>query len=286
MDKVFACIDEAPDSASVCAHAAWAAQRLDAPLALLHVLDLPVVIEPPNEFGGLLGADVQQDLLNQMATLDAQRARLAREHGQLLLEAAARQAEQAGLKPWDVRQRHGALVDTLVELEAQARLFVLGPGRHHRERSPAGRLHLDHQLERVLRAVQRPVLVAARGFRAPEGFLIAFDGSATGRTMVELVAGSPLLRGLPAHLLMVAEGNGGAARLEWAHDRLAQAGFRVESALVPGEPETAIPAQLQQHGLGLLVMGAYGHSRIRQLILGSTTTTVLRTSPVPVLVLR
>jgi nucleotide-binding universal stress UspA family protein len=34
------------------------------------------------------------------------------------------------------------------------------------------------------------------------------------------------------------------------------------------------------------VMGAYGHSRIRQLIVGSTTTTLLRTSPVPVLVLR
>jgi nucleotide-binding universal stress UspA family protein len=36
----------------------------------------------------------------------------------------------------------------------------------------------------------------------------------------------------------------------------------------------------------LLAMGAYGHSRIRQLIVGSTTTTLLRTSAVPVLILR
>ncbi|WP_370870719.1 universal stress protein [Polaromonas sp.] len=35
-----------------------------------------------------------------------------------------------------------------------------------------------------------------------------------------------------------------------------------------------------------LVMGAYGHSRIRQLIVGSTTTTLLRLSKVPVLILR
>ncbi|MBU2284983.1 MAG: universal stress protein, partial [Gammaproteobacteria bacterium] len=41
-----------------------------------------------------------------------------------------------------------------------------------------------------------------------------------------------------------------------------------------------------QGGADLLVMGAYGHSRIRQLIVGSTTTALLRTSPVPVLVLR
>ena len=36
----------------------------------------------------------------------------------------------------------------------------------------------------------------------------------------------------------------------------------------------------------LIVMGAYGHSRIRHLIVGSTTTTLLRLSQVPVLILR
>ncbi|WP_426148757.1 universal stress protein [Polaromonas sp. DSR2-3-2] len=43
---------------------------------------------------------------------------------------------------------------------------------------------------------------------------------------------------------------------------------------------------LKAHAVDLLVIGAYGHSRVRQLIMGSTTTTLLRTSPVPVLVLR
>jgi nucleotide-binding universal stress UspA family protein len=32
-------------------------------------------------------------------------------------------------------------------------------------------------------------------------------------------------------------------------------------------------------------MGAYGHGRIRELVLGSTTTALLRSSSVPVLVL-
>ncbi len=36
----------------------------------------------------------------------------------------------------------------------------------------------------------------------------------------------------------------------------------------------------------LEVMRAYGHSRIRQLIVGSTTTTLLRPREVPVLILR
>ncbi len=55
---------------------------------------------------------------------------------------------------------------------------------------------------------------------------------------------------------------------------------------MPGEPEQVLPALLKTQGAALLVMGAYGHSRIRHLIVGSTTTTLLRLSEVPVLVLR
>ena len=47
-----------------------------------------------------------------------------------------------------------------------------------------------------------------------------------------------------------------------------------------------LPSLARARGAGLLVMGAYGHSRIRQLVVGSTTTTLLRLSEVPVLVLR
>ena len=49
---------------------------------------------------------------------------------------------------------------------------------------------------------------------------------------------------------------------------------------------TFILSLLKTQGAALLVMGAYGHSRIRHLIVGSTTTTLLRLSEVPVLVLR
>ena len=38
--------------------------------------------------------------------------------------------------------------------------------------------------------------------------------------------------------------------------------------------------------IGLLVMGAYGHSRIRSLVIGSTTTEMVRSCKVPVLLFR
>ena len=58
------------------------------------------------------------------------------------------------------------------------------------------------------------------------------------------------------------------------------------ASMEAGNPETALPNYIKVYSADLLVMGAYGHSRIRQFIVGSTTTTLLRTSTVPVLVLR
>ena len=71
-----------------------------------------------------------------------------------------------------------------------------------------------------------------------------------------------------------------------AQQSLQAAGFDAETELRPGEPEDVLPAMVKAQGAALLVMGAYGHSRIRQLIVGSTTTTLLRVSEVPVLILR
>ena len=51
-------------------------------------------------------------------------------------------------------------------------------------------------------------------------------------------------------------------------------------------PEGVLPRQVKSLRADLLVMGAYGHSRTRQLFVGSTTTALLRLSLAPVLVSR
>ena len=53
-----------------------------------------------------------------------------------------------------------------------------------------------------------------------------------------------------------------------------------------GEPEEVLGHLVAEEGFNLLVMGAYGHSRIRNLIIGSTTTTMIQTVKIPVLLYR
>ena len=285
MNKGYACIDGLVSTAAVIDCAAWSAQRLNAPLEFLHVLEHQPDRAALSDYSGAIGLGAQEALLLELSELDARRSKLAQDAARQLLACARDRAAALGVTQLDGRLRHGELVDTLQEAEADARLFVLG--EHYHATRPS-RIHLDHHVERVIRSVKRPVLVATQErFEAPDRFVMAFDGSATARTTVAMVATSPLLKGLPVLVAMAGADNATTQQqLEWARGTLEAVGFEVTLAVVPGEPEQALPALVQAEGAGLLVMGAYGHSRIRQLIVGTTTTTLLRLSEVPVLILR
>ncbi len=284
-NQIYACIDGMPAAASVVDWAAWAAQRLQAPLQLLHVLDEPVALPPVGDFSGALGFGAQEMLQQQLGALDEQRSAIAREAGRHVLESACERAAQQGVPEAAQAMPYGELVDVLMGLEDSARLVVLG--EHYRTTMPRA-VYLSAHVERVVRSLRRPVLVATVApFVAPERFVVAFDGSDTARKTLDMVAASPLLRGLPALVAMAAPDTPEhQQQLGSAQAVLRAAGFQTETALLPGDPENALPPLLQSQGNAVLVMGAYGHSRIRQLILGSTTTALLRLSPVPVFVLR
>jgi hypothetical protein len=59
--------------------------------------------------------------------------------------------------------------------------------------------------------------------------MIAYDGSATTRKAVEMVAASPLFKGLTCHLVMVNnDAKGSTEQLNWAKEVLISAGFDVK----------------------------------------------------------
>ncbi|HEY4529861.1 MAG TPA: universal stress protein [Luteimonas sp.] len=280
--RVLAAIDPSSYAEGVAALAAWAASRLGVPLELMHAIDRDAG-GGKRDLSGMLALGTQEVLLAELTALDEERARVTQAHGRAMLERLqAGLAGQPGAVQVTLGQRHGELVQTLLDIEDDVRLFVIGKRGEHASVVTA---HLGSNLERVVRAVRRPVLVASRRMRPIRRFMIAFDDSATTRKCVEMVALSPLLGGLECHLIAVG-GKGGGAGLEWARARLAEAGFEPRIHALPGDPEEVIAHQVEALGIDLLVMGAYGHSRIRALIVGSTTTQLLRACEIPMLLLR
>lgn len=284
MAKVLACIDGSIYSQSVCDHAAWAAKRMAAPIEILHVLGRREVSSVPADLSGNLGADGQEALLTELSILDGQRAKLAQKRGWLILDEAKARLQAAGMAEVATRLRNGDIVEALTEHEGEAGLVVIGK---RGEAADFATLHLGSNLERVARSSHKPVFVAARAFKPVERFLVAFDGGPSATKAVETIAREPLLSGIACHLLMAGPDEGEArSRLDRAAARLRDAGFDVQARIEPGHPEDVIAGNVEKHAIDLLVMGAYGHSRIRNLIIGSTTTALLRSCKVPVLMFR
>lgn len=281
--KVIACIDDSRYAEAVCDYAAWSAQRMAAPLSLLHALDEPHGDGTKN-LSGSIGFGAQEALLIELAELDAKRAKIAMEQGKLMLNAAKERIQAAGIEAVEIRQRHGDLINTLKEFESETRMLVVGK-RGADTASAHG--HIGGHLESIIRSLHKPILIAQQSFTPPKNIMLAFDGSPTTRKGVDMVAASPLFRGIPCHLVMVsADTEAAQEQLKSAQQVLLAAGFECPAAIIPGEPERALAEYQSQADIDLLIMGAYGHSRIRHFIVGSTTTAMISKTKISLMVLR
>ena len=284
MTQLLAVIDGSIYSKSVCDHAAWIAQRLRLPVEVLHVLGRRDDSSQPSNLSGSIGLGARSELLDELAELDAQKARLAQKRGRAILEDAKARLEADGIADAVTRLRHGEIVETVQEFEADAQLIVIGK---RGEAADFNTLHLGSNLERIVRSTHKPIFVASREFRPIKRFLLAFDGGNSATLAVERVAALTQFADLECHLLYAGNASTEIQRqLEGAQATLQQAGFTVHIETTPGHPEAVISEKVAADQMDLLVMGAYGHSRIRSLIIGSTTTHMLQLCKVPVLLYR
>jgi nucleotide-binding universal stress UspA family protein len=282
MSKILAFIDGSVYAESVCRLSAWAASRMELPVEIAHVLGRRM--SGSFDLSGSLEFNQRVALLDEYARLDEQHARLAQAKGRALLETAKAIVVAGGVEQVETRLRNGDLIEALADLEKDSRIVVIGK---RGEAADFARLHLGSNLERVVRASTRPVLVAARAYVPFERFVIAFDGGKSASRAVDFVASSGLLKGMKATVLSVgADMVENRSRLDAPVRRLREAGFDVEGLLLPGDPDEIIGSHVETQRIGLLVTGAYGHSRIRSLVIGSTTEAMVRRCKIPVLMFR
>ena len=282
MKHVIACIDESRMANAVTQYATWSAKQLQTPLTLFHVLD--EMRYPVNsDMTGNIGLGSRESLLEELAELDERRNKIALEHGHHLLEAAKNRAEEMGAEDVHVRQRHGDLAESLTALEDNLRLLVIG--LHGAQTCDSDRL--GHQIETIVRNIHCPILAVPPKYHTPTNVMLAFDGSDVSRKGVKMLAESPLFVGMPIHVVMVGAATADAtASVEAAVSHLQEFRHKVSYEIRAGDVESTLHDIQQERNIDMLVMGAYSHSKLRQLFMGSTTSRVLSRSQIPVLLLR
>ena len=195
--------------------------------------------------------------------------------------------EAAGLS--DRVQFHyetGLLVDAIDAYAARADLVLLGK---RGENVNFATKHLGSMLERVVRSLSKPCLVTPRKFRPIDHVAVAYDGSPSCKEALEFMSKVELFSAFNLQLIVVNEGrheDEAAKLLAEAEVMLNRFSLYPACQVLNGVAETAIADYVKQTKVDLLVAGAYGHTRIRELLIGSTTTALLRNCHVPVLCFR
>lgn len=282
-NTLIALVDGSVYSESVCHHAAWMALRNDWKVKVYHVMGRRDGVDNADLSGAIrLGA--RTTLLEQLSELDAERAKLVKDHGRAILEDAKAIILKDGELDVETRLRQGDLVETITAKEDTGDMIVIGK---RGEAAGHAREHLGSNLERIVRASHRPVLIANHTFREIRSVLVAFDGGASSMKAVDYISRTSAFAGLNVSLVFAGTETAEMSRnFDTAEATLKAGGLTTERKIAAGDPEQVL-AQMSGEGQHeLLVMGAYGHSRVRQLLIGSTTTAMIRSCRVPVLIMR
>jgi nucleotide-binding universal stress UspA family protein len=270
-------VDGSVQSGIAIRYALELAKRFGGHLTGLHVVDSKVLEAPYlTDLAGLTGAIPFTGLMTEV------RQSLER-RGRQILEDFRQVCLQQGQSA-DLQMETGVVHRTIAQASMRHDLICMG-------RTSEGSEWIGHllgtTLENTLRRVHVPVLLAGDLYREPRRVLIAFDGSvfanAALRVAIQLLegfGGECTLLGVATHA------EEAVPMLENARKLLTSHGIAFTEQARAGDPREQICLTARQLDIDLIVMGAFGHSRMREVLLGSTTDAVMRTCPLPLLIAR
>ncbi|AGP48806.1 universal stress protein [Psychrobacter sp. G] len=281
---VLACIDGSAVTESVCDYAAWYARRLNISVGLLHVSDVAASIR--RDLSGAIGINSRQFLLDELSQLDEQRAKVVNSYSNALVQDSKSHIKnQFDDVDVHVYQRRGKLLPAIEHFTAHNRAIVMGRrGEDHKH----SRINIGSQIETVARASSIPVLICSEKFKEPHSYMVAFDASKTAIKAITMLSESKLLKGMQGHIVMIGNDNETAKRsLADAREQMAAAGFSVEThQLQKLDAVNGLLAFQMEHAIDIIVVGAYGSSKLQHLFLGSITTEIIASTLSPVILVR
>ena len=277
--NILFCTDGSPAADVAGDYAVWFARKLGARLRALYITDIRLLEGPwITDLSSAVGAQAYSALLPQLKRIQNEKAAAA-------LDAVKQRCQEAGVTCETVYQT-GRLTQVMLDNEKQADMVVLGQRGEHA--AWTGDI-LGSTVERMVRTSVKPCLVAPEKFHEIRHMLIAYDGSGeSSKALRTGIALAPAL-GTEVTITSVAALGGEDAASKILHQAKQQAlegGVKARLELLHGNPEAEILQVRETVGADLIVMGAYGHTRIRELIVGSTTSHVLHKANVPVLLVR
>ena len=280
MKRVIACIDSSPCINALAEAAAWIAKQTGRELVLLQVLDYYPASYHLGEISGVIGFESNAMLLKELAELEQKQSELALSYSNNLLDHISKLIlETHGLHTTHIQEK-GDFLEQSFNLLHEDDIVVIGRvGEKSAERNKP----LGSNVENFTRGANCTVMTVGDSFKPPTRFIFAYEYSPTCVKMMKRIAQSDLLRLLQCHLVYVGDH---PEILREPEQYLKDANLDVITEYRYGDVAENILEYQNEHGIQLIVLGAFSHSKIHQFFLGSIATTIFRNAKVPLLVAR
>ena len=254
--------------------AAWVSSRAGAHATVVYVIDARRLAGHfIKHFSEIFGGDRSEGFAARVRDY-------YQTYGQAALKSAARVCERYGVA-CRTELETGNVVKILSTISANTDLLVMGL-RGEDEEYESG--FLGSVAEKVVRSVERPLLLTHSRFREFRRALLAFDGSAAARRAMQMLARLAVLLKLEVDAVeLVGEGDPTTALIEVSH-YFKDFPVHLSTHYLLGDSHSLILDHAKENNCDLLVMGAFDNRLAESLALGSTTEYLMRKSPVPVLV--
>jgi len=259
--------DGSPYGKAALDYSMWLAKKFGASLTGMHVVDV-VALEGPflHDLSGSLGFEPFLNFSTKMR--EALESR-----GKTILSAF----EEACIEnnaDCETQISFGIVANEICDKAKVADLVVVGR-RGVNAQFEYGLL--GSTTESVLRRSPKPVLVVPEKFTEPKNPLLAYDGSPNASKAMSSAAEWAKTLGLALTVLTVSSIGEEEALLNEARQYLKPYGIEARFVSKKGDAPIVIESYYKDNGHDLLFMGTSHHSRLVEMVLGSTTEHVMRT---------
>ncbi|MHA3051373.1 universal stress protein [Acinetobacter sp. ANC 4640] len=278
MKRVIACIDSSPCINAIADAAAWVAKQTHRELVLLQILDYYPASYHLGEISGVIGFESNAMLLKELAELEQKQSELAINYSNNLLTHISNMIKEKHEIDVSIIQEKGDFLEQSFNILKEDDIAIIGRvGERAAEKNKA----IGSNVENFIRGARCTVMTIGDHFKAPTRFIFAYEYSPTCLKMMHRIAESDLLRQLQCHLLYVGDH---PEVLKEPEQFLKTQGLDVVVEARYGDVAESIMEYQRQHGIQLVLLGAFSHSKIHQFFLGSITTTIFRNLNVPLIV--
>lgn len=268
-------IDGSNYSESVLRHGLFLAQKLGSVIRILTTVDIRLY-----EWNMAAGADTFVPVMPS-TEFQEESHRMLEEKADKVLKKAEEIVKPSGVT-YQLLKTTGNPVDEILEYSKTNDLVIMGIRGEYEQWSNS---LLGATVESITRQIAKPILLSGKSFKPFQSVICGYDGSVSANKGLQLAAFLCSALNYPLQVISVfdsAEERSAVLKEAEAYIEPYNIDYRLrhESGDVA---DILVNAQNSAPETSLMVIGSYGHSRLREAIIGSITVQVMRKADKPVL---